>query len=223
MPKLVATEGVGALFKGVTPLWGRQIPYTMVKFGAFENTVQALYKYVMPKPKEECSKSEQLGVSFAAGYIAGVFCAVISQPADNIVSKLNATKGATIGGIVKEMGMVGLFTRGLPLRIVMIGTLTGEKREQLRGRASMAARQSILLLLLVTHRPAVGSVRCLEGRCRPAHLGRLRQEVDCRREHLRLPRPDLHCSSRPSNRSRSAGCSTTVGMLSTIARWKIDA
>lgn len=60
--------------------------------GAFENTVQALYKYVIPKPKSECSKTEQLGVSFIAGYIAGVFCAVVSQPADNLVSKMNAQK-----------------------------------------------------------------------------------------------------------------------------------
>lgn len=125
LPKFVAQEGVGGLFKGVTALWGRQIPYTMVKFGAFENTVMALYKYVVPKPKDQCSKPEQLGVSFAAGYIAGVFCAVVSHPADNLVSKLNATKGATAGGIIKEMGWVALFTRGLPLRIIMIGTLTG--------------------------------------------------------------------------------------------------
>lgn len=47
----------------------------------------------MPKPKAECSKGEQLGVSFAAGYIAGVFCAIVSHPADNLVSKLNSTKG----------------------------------------------------------------------------------------------------------------------------------
>ena len=70
----------------------------------FENTVQALYKYVVPKPKAECSKNEQLGVSFAAGYIAGVFCAVVSHPADNLVSKLNSNKSATIGSIVNEMG-----------------------------------------------------------------------------------------------------------------------
>ncbi len=56
--------------------------------------MQALYKYVVPKPKSECTKQEQLGVSFAAGYIAGVFCAVVSHPADNLVSKLNAQKGA---------------------------------------------------------------------------------------------------------------------------------
>ena len=58
----------------------------------FENTVAALYKYVVPKPKSQCSKTEQLGVSFVAGYIAGVFCAVVSQPADNLVSKLNSVK-----------------------------------------------------------------------------------------------------------------------------------
>lgn len=39
--------------------------------GAFENTVQALYKYVSPKPKDKCTKGEQLSVSFLAGYIAG--------------------------------------------------------------------------------------------------------------------------------------------------------
>jgi solute carrier family 25 phosphate transporter 3 len=125
MPKFIQQQGVGGLFRGLTPLWGRQIPYTMMKFACFENTVQALYKYVVPKPKAECSKTEQLGVSFAAGYIAGVFCAVVSHPADNLVSKLNASPDATVGKIVNEMGWLQLFTRGLPLRIVMIGTLTG--------------------------------------------------------------------------------------------------
>lgn len=84
-----------------------------------------MYANVVPKPKAECTKTEQLGVSFLAGYIAGVFCAIVSHPADNLVSKLNAQKGATIGDIVGEMGWLALFTRGLPLRIIMIGTLTG--------------------------------------------------------------------------------------------------
>lgn len=33
LPKFVAQEGVAGLWKGVVPLWGRQIPYTMMKFG----------------------------------------------------------------------------------------------------------------------------------------------------------------------------------------------
>lgn len=58
-----------SFYKGVVPLWGRQIPYTMMKFACFERTVEFLYHYVVPKKRDECSKSEQLVVTFAAGYI----------------------------------------------------------------------------------------------------------------------------------------------------------
>ena len=70
-PKIYAAEGLNGFYKSLVPLWGRQIPYTMMKFACFERTVEALYKYVVPKPRAECSKSEQLVVTFAAGYIAG--------------------------------------------------------------------------------------------------------------------------------------------------------
>ncbi len=33
LPKFIANEGFASLFRGVVPLWARQIPYTMVKFG----------------------------------------------------------------------------------------------------------------------------------------------------------------------------------------------
>ncbi|PIO31441.1 hypothetical protein AB205_0151160 [Aquarana catesbeiana] len=68
-PKMYAEEGIWAFYKGVAPLWMRQIPYTMMKFACFERTVEALYKYVVPKPRSECSKAEQLVVTFVAGYI----------------------------------------------------------------------------------------------------------------------------------------------------------
>lgn len=125
LPKFVKSEGAAGLYKGLVPLWGRQIPYTMMKFASFETIVEMMYKYAIPKPKDQCSKTLQLGVSFAGGYVAGVFCAIVSHPADNLVSFLNNAKGATAGDAVKQLGLWGLFTRGLPLRIVMIGTLTG--------------------------------------------------------------------------------------------------
>lgn len=124
-PKLVKSEGAKGFYKGLVPLWGRQIPYTMMKFASFENIVELLYKHAIPQPKEQCSETLQLGVSVVGGYIAGVFCAVISHPADNLVSFLNNAKGASVADAMKEMGLWGLCTRGLPLRIVMIGTLTG--------------------------------------------------------------------------------------------------
>ncbi|KAI3455107.1 hypothetical protein Pfo_011770 [Paulownia fortunei] len=70
-PKFVRAEGASGLYKGIVPLWGRQIPYTMMKFATFENIVEAIYKYAIPSPKDQCSKNLQLGVSFAGGYVAG--------------------------------------------------------------------------------------------------------------------------------------------------------
>lgn len=128
--RIMREEGVGGFYKGLAPLWMRQVPYTMMKFAAFERTVEAIYKHALSKPKHEYNKLEQLGVTFAAGYWAGIFCAVVSHPADTVVSKLNnVTKapgegtGAVIGRILKDLGFVGVW-RGLGARIVMIGTLT---------------------------------------------------------------------------------------------------
>jgi len=108
-PSILKQEGWGGLYKGISPLWMRQIPYTMMKFACFERTVELLYKHVVPKPRNECSKSEQLVVTFAAGYIAGVFCAIVSHPADTVVSKLNQEKGSTAVDVLKKLGFAGEF------------------------------------------------------------------------------------------------------------------
>ncbi|KAM8908991.1 solute carrier family 25 member 3-like isoform 2-T2 [Spinachia spinachia] len=123
VPKMFAEEGVWAFYKGVVPLWMRQIPYTMMKFACFERTVELLYKYAVPKPRSECSKSEQLVVTFVAGYIAGVFCAIVSHPADSVVSVLNKESGSTAVQVLKKLGPKGVW-KGLVARIIMIGTLT---------------------------------------------------------------------------------------------------
>merc|ERR1739846_241647 len=122
-PQILKNEGVNGFYKSLVPLWCRQIPYTMMKFACFERTVEAIYQYVVPKPRADCSKSEQLVVTFAAGYIAGVFCAIVSHPADTLVSYLNKAQGSGVGDAVKVLGFKGLWL-GLVPRIIMIGTLT---------------------------------------------------------------------------------------------------
>jgi len=119
----MSKEGGNPFYKGLKPLWLRQIPYTMMKFSCFEKTVELLYAHVVPKPRDQCSKGEQLIVTFAAGYIAGVFCAIVSHPADCVVSVLNKTPGVSAGQVLKDLGWAGCW-KGLGARIVMIGTLT---------------------------------------------------------------------------------------------------
>ena len=126
--QIKASEGMNGFYKGLTPLWGRQVPYTIVKFVAFEKIVQAFYQNVFTKPKSEYSKSTQLMVTFMSGYIAGVFCAIVSHPADTMVSILNKRAsdkptGTQIKEIYGEIGFNGLW-KGLGTRIFMVGTLT---------------------------------------------------------------------------------------------------
>merc|ERR1712117_97102 len=122
-PRIMKDEGVNGFYKSLVPLWCRQIPYTMMKFACFERTVEALYQYVVPKPRDQCTKGEQLMVTSAAGYIAGVFCAIVSHPADTMVSKWNQAKGTGVGSAAKALGFKGCW-QGLGPRIIMIGTLT---------------------------------------------------------------------------------------------------
>lgn len=127
---ILKNEGMKGFYKGLVPLWARQIPYTIVKFVFFEKTVEMFYKHLLTaKPKHEYSKAQQLTVTFASGYIAGVLCAIVSHPADTMVSKLNnvKTQGTlkeNMAKIYAEIGFNGLW-RGLGTRILMIGTLTG--------------------------------------------------------------------------------------------------
>jgi len=134
LPKFIAQEGFGNLYAGIGPLWSRQIPYTVIKFMAFERIAEAIYAR-LPKPRAQMTKAENLGVVFTSGYIAGILCGVVSHPADVMVSKINNIRME--GGIMTKVkaiysgtpekpgiGFAGLW-KGFWPRVVMIGTLTG--------------------------------------------------------------------------------------------------
>jgi hypothetical protein len=80
-----------------------------MKFACFERTSEALYKYILRKPREYGTKTEELAITFIAGYIAGIFCAIVSHPADTIVSKLNNEKGLSLFDAIRRVGFAGKF------------------------------------------------------------------------------------------------------------------
>ena len=105
-----------------------------------------------------------------AGCCWGWVAEVGSLCSDNMVSKLNASKGATVGSVISDMGWYALFTRGLPLRIAMVGTLTGLQwgaplpLHACCWRSCLAA--GLIAQLCRRH------LRRLQGVRRPAHHGR---------------------------------------------------
>jgi len=117
-------------FGSLTPLWGRQVPYTMIKFVGFYQTADFVYDQIKArtgKSKSDLSDATQLSITFACGYWAGIFCAIATQPMDNLVSMKGnpENKLKSWGTMASEMGTRDLFLKGLGTRVLMIGTLTG--------------------------------------------------------------------------------------------------
>ncbi|KAF2757016.1 mitochondrial carrier [Pseudovirgaria hyperparasitica] len=125
--KIAKTEGIGAFYSGFGPILFKQVPYTMSKFVVFEKVSEIVASAFDTKNK---SSSVQTVANLGSGLIAGFAAAIVSQPADTMLSKINKTKGLPGEGttsrlikIAKELGLRGSFG-GLPARLFMVGTLT---------------------------------------------------------------------------------------------------
>lgn len=78
----------------------------MVMFSTFEHSVDFLYRNVVKRKKEECSKAQQLGVTCLAGYTAGSVGSFISNPADNIVASLYNRKADSLMLVFSSLHLV---------------------------------------------------------------------------------------------------------------------
>lgn len=114
-------------FGSLVPLWTRQIPYTMAKFYFFESNVEFAYSQIIKAPKSSCSTAIQMSVTAVSGCFAGVVCAILSQPADSVVSELGKLKNRSkgVGEIIAEVGLKDLLTKGLRPRVAMMSAVTG--------------------------------------------------------------------------------------------------
>ncbi|KAK4697638.1 hypothetical protein P7C71_g460, partial [Lecanoromycetidae sp. Uapishka_2] len=125
--KIAKQEGLGAFYSGFGPILFKQVPYTMAKFVVYEKVSEAIYKRV---DKSQTSAPMQTVYNLGSGLIAGFAAALVSQPADTMLSKINKTKGLPGEGttsrlikIAKELGLRGSYT-GVGARLFMVGTLT---------------------------------------------------------------------------------------------------
>merc|ERR1711937_178279 len=128
--KMFKTEGVTGFYSGFLPILAKQIPYTCAKFVVQGTAADTIYSS-MGKSPAEVSGTTALGVSLTSGVIAGVAAAIISHPADTLLSKVNKAGAGGDGplmqrlaNIAREVGFKNLCTVGLPARCVMIGSLT---------------------------------------------------------------------------------------------------
>jgi len=114
-------------FGSLGPLMGRQIPSTIANFYVFENVVDAVYTHALPGTRDDYNLQLQLGVTLFAGYVAGFVSAVVSHPADTLVSlmSLPENRGKPLRQLIQEKGAIKLATAGLGPRVLMTGSIIG--------------------------------------------------------------------------------------------------
>jgi solute carrier family 25 phosphate transporter 3 len=125
--KIFKQEGLGAFYSGFGPILFKQVPYTMSKFVVYEKVAEAVYRRV---DKNTASDGTKTLINLGSGLIAGFAAALVSQPADTMLSKINKTKGlpgesttSRLFKIGKELGLRGSYA-GIGARLFMVGTLT---------------------------------------------------------------------------------------------------
>ncbi|KAF9367135.1 mitochondrial phosphate carrier protein, partial [Mortierella sp. AD011] len=106
--RILKEEGaIRGFYSGFGPILLKQIPYTIAKFVVFERASEAIYD--VAGPKDKLSPATHTSISLAGGLIAGVAAAIISQPADTLLSKINKSSGtgsvaSRLAGLAKELG-----------------------------------------------------------------------------------------------------------------------
>lgn len=83
--QIVVTEGVGSLYSGLLLLWSRQIPYTMMKFVAFER-ISELFHSALQTPRTTMSNTEANVAMISSCLVTGALASTFSHGADTLLT-----------------------------------------------------------------------------------------------------------------------------------------
>merc|ERR1719498_1109314 len=105
-PKILRDDGlINGFYSGFGPILFKQIPYTMAKFAVQGAAAEKIWT-AMGRKSDESSDMVKLGVSLTSGVIAGVAAAIISHPADTLLSLVNKEGAGGEGSIMTRLGRI---------------------------------------------------------------------------------------------------------------------
>ncbi|EIW69694.1 solute carrier family 25 (mitochondrial phosphate transporter), member 3 [Tremella mesenterica] len=130
--KILTTEGIGSLYAGFIPILAKQIPYAIGQFTVNERCTEFIFNQMTQERKENLTPVQNFGIVLGSGIVAGFAAAILSHPADTLLSQINKGHGPS-GPMVKrlitlgkEAGFRGLFA-GLGPRMIMTAGLVSSQ------------------------------------------------------------------------------------------------
>lgn len=132
--RLAREEGFRGFYSGFVPLLFKQVPYAVGQFSVHEAAVEMIYRSIGSERKARLTNLESTGIELTSGIAAGVAAAVLSHPADTLLSAMNKGSGdpkqgatARMFSLAREFGPKRLLLSGLGPRVVMTcGLVAGQ-------------------------------------------------------------------------------------------------
>ncbi|PWN49996.1 mitochondrial carrier [Violaceomyces palustris] len=128
LTKMAGEEGLAGFYAGYAPILCKQVPYSVAQFAVNESCHEVVAKNISKDTLKRWGKAGEVSVQLGCGIIAGTAAAILSHPADTLLSKINkggGGKGSAMSKffrLAKETGPVGIWA-GLGTRILMTSFL----------------------------------------------------------------------------------------------------
>ena len=132
--RMAREEGFRGFYSGFVPLLFKQVPFAVGQFSVHEAVNEIIYRSMGPERKAKLTQLESTGVELTSGLAAGAAAAILSHPADTLLSAINKGAGdksqsatSRMFQLAREFGPKRLLLTGLGPRLVMTcGLVSGQ-------------------------------------------------------------------------------------------------
>ncbi|KAI0688900.1 mitochondrial carrier [Earliella scabrosa] len=130
--RLAREEGLAGLYAGFLPILCKQIPYAIGQFTVNEFCHELALRTMSDETKRSLNGPAKFTISLGSGVLAGFAAAILSQPADTLLSQINkghGPKGSMAHRLIvlaRQAGFRGLFAGLGPRMVMTAGLVSGQ-------------------------------------------------------------------------------------------------
>ncbi|KAJ7095802.1 mitochondrial carrier domain-containing protein [Mycena belliarum] len=130
--RMAREGGIRELYAGFLPILCKQIPYAIGQFTVNEFCHELVFRAMSEETKRDLSSSAVFGISLGSGITAGFAAAVLSHPADTLLSQINKGHGPSgsmsyrLITLAREAGFKGLFAGIFPRMVMTAGLVSSQ-------------------------------------------------------------------------------------------------
>jgi len=130
--RLAREGGIRELYAGFIPILFKQVPYAIGQFTVNELCHELAFRSMSVETRHNLTPAKKFVVQLGSGILAGFAAAILSHPADTLLSQINKGHGPTgsmlhrLHVLARQAGGRGLFAGLGPRMVMTAGLVSGQ-------------------------------------------------------------------------------------------------